>query len=101
MGNLSTYTRSTEAGRVARRVKNDRDARKKFGVRTFGEALTRMFGLLKPTPPKVEAARDRKAERAARKPLAKVAAHHVPQYRATARPAHTRPGCKALRAKAA
>jgi hypothetical protein len=97
MGNLSTYTRSTEAGRVARRVKNNPDARKKFGVRTFGQALAKMFGLMKPTPPKVEAARDRKAERAARKPLAKVAARHVPKYRAAARPAHTRPGCKALR----
>jgi hypothetical protein len=97
MGNLSTYTRSTEAGRVARRVKNNPDARKKFGVRTFGEALAKMFGLIKPMPPKAEAARDRKAERARRKPVVKVAAIHVRKYQALARPKHIRPGCKALR----
>jgi hypothetical protein len=52
---------------------------------------------MKPMPPKAEAARDRKAERARRKPVVKVAAIHVRKYQALARPKHIRPGCKALR----
>lgn len=118
MGNLSTYTRSTELGLMARdmrvkpraavyaedaegNVKVDEHGKKIVAVparrgTTFRQALARLFSM-KPLPPKVAAARDRKAERARRKPAAKIAAHHVPKYRAVARPAHSRPGCKALR----